>query len=55
MLREAGKKDIGMLRAFLKQHHKYMPRTTLRYAIERMDDGERKHWMKPTDNQNDTF
>ncbi|WP_288317614.1 DNA alkylation repair protein [Xylanibacter caecicola] len=55
MLREVGKKDIGVLRAFLKQHLKSMPRTTLRYAIERMDDVERKYWMKPADNQNDTF
>lgn len=46
MLRETGKKDISVLRSFLGKHHAAMPRTTLRYAIERMDDEERKSWMK---------
>lgn len=49
MLREAGKKDITILRAFLKKYHATMPRTTLRYAIERMEKDEREFWMrKPT-------
>jgi len=45
MLREAGKKDITVLRAFLRKHHADMPRTTLRYAIERMDAEERKMFL----------
>lgn len=38
MLREVGKQDERALRLFLKQHGTRMPRTTLRYAIERLDD-----------------
>lgn len=46
MLREVGKKDIGVLRSFLEIHHSTMPRTALRYAIEKMDATERAGWMK---------
>jgi 3-methyladenine DNA glycosylase AlkD len=35
MLREAGKRDQPTLEAFLRRHGKVMPRTALRYAIER--------------------
>ena len=46
MLREMGKYvSMELLRAFLQQHAHEMPRTTLRYAIEKMDDDERKYWM----------
>ena len=45
MLREVGKKDISVLRQYLSLHADAMPRTTLRYAIERMDPAERKRWM----------
>lgn len=45
MLREVGKRDIGALRGFLGQYAGEMPRTALRYAIERMDAGERKEWI----------
>lgn len=38
MLREVGKKDERILRQFLKQHSHKMPRTALRYAIERLPD-----------------
>jgi 3-methyladenine DNA glycosylase AlkD len=48
MLREAGKKDIDALRGFLKAFHLRLPRTALRYAIERMEDAERKQWMGKT-------
>ena len=51
MLREAGKKDITILRAFLKKYHATMPRTTLRYAIERMEKDEREFWMRKTTNR----
>ena len=46
MLREMGKRvSMGLLRDFLRQHVHEMPRTTLRYAIEKMDDEERRYWM----------
>ena len=46
MLREMGKRDIGQLRDFLRLHAREMPRTALRYAIEKMSEPERKEWMK---------
>ena len=46
MLRETGKRDMGLLRQFLDRHAHDMPRTTLRYAIEKMPEQERKEWMK---------
>ena len=47
MLRELGKQvDMDLLREFLKQHVHEMSRTTLRYAIEKMPDEERKCWMR---------
>lgn len=46
MLREVGKRaGIENLRAFLREHAQTMPRTALRYAIERMDAAERQRWM----------
>ena len=45
MLREMGKRDINTLRQFLDQHAHEMPRTALRYAIEKMSESERKEWM----------
>jgi 3-methyladenine DNA glycosylase AlkD len=45
MLREMGKRDLGLLRAFLKEHVTEMPRTALRYAIEKMSESERKKWL----------
>lgn len=46
MLREMGKRvSMELLREFLKQHAHEMPRTMLRYAIEKMPDEERNYWM----------
>ncbi len=45
MLREAGKKDLNVLTDFLDKHSKSMPRTMLRYAIEKLDDKQRKKYM----------
>lgn len=45
MLREAGKRDIAVLRGFLKKNASRMPRTALRYAIERLPQTERKRWL----------
>lgn len=45
MLREVGKRDVEVLRAFLTTHAASMPRTALRYAIERFPEPERKRWL----------
>ena len=45
MLREMGKRDLSLLRDFLSKHSGRMPRITLRYAIEKIDEEERKFWM----------
>jgi 3-methyladenine DNA glycosylase AlkD len=45
LLREAGKKAPDRLLAFLDEHAATMPRTTLRYAIERLDPERRAHYM----------
>ena len=46
MLREVGKRvRIDILRQFLTQHIHEIPRTTLRYAIEKMSPEERTYWM----------
>lgn len=45
MLREVGKKDQEVLTNFLAQHAPAMPRTMLRYAIERFPQPERRRWL----------
>jgi len=45
MLREAGKRDVTILRGFLEQHAARMPRTMLRYAIEKLPVMERRRWL----------
>ena len=48
MLREVGKRDLGALDAFLKKHYGKMPRTMLRYAIERHPERVRKQYLAGT-------
>ncbi len=46
VLREVGKKDIRQLKLFLKRHYSEMPRTMLRYAIERFEETERRRYLR---------
>lgn len=47
MLREMGKRvSMDLLRDFLSLHATEMPRTALRYAIEKMQPDERRYWMQ---------
>jgi len=46
MLREAGKRDARAEERFLLKYHKVMPRTMLRYAIERFPEAKRKLFLK---------
>lgn len=46
MLREMGKRDESLLLAFLKEHYREMPRTMLRYAIERLPERQRKQYLR---------
>lgn len=48
MLREAGKRNKAELEAFLKPRYAGMPRTMLRYAIERFPEHERAKWLSGT-------
>ena len=48
MLREIGKRDKSVEDEFLAKHYKNMPRTMLRYAIEKYPERERQRYLKGT-------
>lgn len=46
MIREIGKRDLKTLENFLNKYYRKMPRTMLRYAIEKLPESKRKFYMK---------
>jgi len=46
MLREVGKRNEMLLLDFLEKHHQIMPRTMLRYSIEKLSPEQKKHFLK---------
>lgn len=49
VLREIGKRDKKTLTDYLEMRYRQLPRTSLRYAIERFDERERQYWLKRKD------
>ena len=47
LLREAGKRDKAALEAWLAPRFRVLPRTMLRYAIEKLPEPERQYWLHP--------
>lgn len=45
MLRELGEREPLLLRKFLTDHSSEMPRTMLRYAIEKLPEKDRRYWL----------
>ena len=48
MLREVGKRDLQAEEQFLKTSYRQMPRTMLRYAIERFPEAKRRAYLEGT-------
>lgn len=48
MLREVGKRQTAVAETFLQTHYRKMPRTMLRYAIERLPEARRQAYLKGT-------
>ena len=46
MLRETGNRGFEVELSFLKEHYRKMPRTMLRYAIEKFEEGLRQQFLK---------
>jgi 3-methyladenine DNA glycosylase AlkD len=46
MLREVGKRDLDIEEKFLKKYYRKMPRTMLRYAIEKFSENKRQFYLK---------